>query len=100
MILFSRAQTGLDGRPGIGVEHHTQLGQGVRIEGAVAAQVTDPGGEIGDRDQVIPEPGHQGCGLKVFNPALTIETWLCGIWFCHLCLSNAPPVQYLMRAGW
>ena len=74
--VFHRAHTRLDRRPCIRIEEHAQLGQRVRVKGAVTTDVTNPGREIWDRDQVIPKPGHQGGGPQVFYAALAIQTGL------------------------
>ena len=45
---------------GIRVEQHGQPGNGAFVKLSFTAHVTDPGGEVGDHDQFLSQPGEIG----------------------------------------
>ena len=51
--------------PGIRAEEHCQPGDGLLIVFAPATHVADPGGEVGDGDEFLVQPGEVGDKAQV-----------------------------------
>ena len=72
------AQDGVE-HTGFRVQDGRQPGDGTRVILAPPAQVTDPGGEIGNGNQFFVKPGKVGDLAQVQDPGLALGALVCGL---------------------